>query len=207
MEKPLNKNLIHSTHEKPAKRAIRLPSIPLASSKSRSKRNRTPLTAAQKDIRNQINELKVIISKKVGKGMPNFNEMKNVNPEGLNDLIKVQKPGHAFKKTRFKKTKFKVPRNMQNVKKLQDVICGFVDTHKNLKNDVEKVNMKEYDKNSPFIYGTFDFVDEIMKDNNLIRDRFGYNEKNLSKNKLLLEKVLLTRLVKREENLKKIQSK
>lgn len=206
MDNILIKTLVNpAKSDKIVKRTIRLPSLPLNPPKSRSKRTHTPLTAAQKDIRNQVNELKTIISRKVGKGIPTFNDMKNINPDSLKDLIKVQKPGNPYKKTRFKKTKFKVPRNMQNVQKLQDVICHFVDTHKSLKNDVEKLNMKEYDKNSPFVYGTFDFVDEIMKDNNLIRERFGYNEKNLSKNKLLLEKVLLTRLVKREENLKKIQ--
>lgn len=203
MEKKIDKKSGNPS-ERPPKRVIRLPSLPVPSQKSPRK---PPLTAAQKDIRNQVNELKLIISKKVGKGMPNFNEMKTINPEGLNDLKKVQKPGVAYRRTRFKKTKFKVPRTMQNVKKLQDVICGFVDKHKSLKNDVEKVNMKEYDKNSPFIYGTFDFVDEIMKDNNVIRERFGYNEKNLCKNKLVLEKVLLTRLARREDNLKKIMQK
>ena len=203
MDDPTIKNLVNSTHEKPSKppkHLIHLPTIPLAKNPRKN-----PLTAAQKDIRNQVNELKVIISKKIGKGLPNFNEMKDINPEGLTDLKKVQKPLVTFKKTRFKKTKFKIPRNMQNVQKLQDVICGFVDRHKNLKNDVDKANMKEYNKNSPFIYGTFDFVEDILKDNNLIKDKFGYNERNLSKNRLLLEKVLLTRLVKREENLKKLK--
>ena len=184
------------------KRIIRLPSLP---PQSTHPRRHAPLTAAQKDIRNQVNELKVIISRKVGQGLPHFNEMDSINPEGLHDLKRVQKPGVSFKKTRFKKTKFKIPRNMQNVQKLQEVICGFVDKHKNLKNDVDVFNMKEYDKNSPFIYGTFKFMDDILKDNNLIKEKFGYNERNLSVNRLLLEKVLLTRLVKREENLKKMK--
>lgn len=194
-----------SNRDKPPKKTINLPSISHNARNESAKRRASSLTAAQKDIRNQVNELKTIISKKVGKGLPSFNEMKDINPESLNDLKKVQKYGKPFKKTRFKKTQFKVPRNILNVKKLQDVICGFVDTHKSLKNDVEVVNMKEYDKYSPFLYGTFDFVDDILQDNNLIKEKFGYNEKNLSKNRLLLEKVLLMRLVKREENLKKIQ--
>lgn len=203
--KILNNSLPQSI-EKLSKGSIKLPSINPTIPFSENKRNRRPpLTAAEKDIRNQVNELKVIISKKIGKGLPSFNEMKNINPNSLIDLKKVQKSGQPFKKTRFKKTQFKVPRNSGNVKKLQEVICGFVDKHKNLKNDIEVVNMKEYDKYSPFLYGTFDFVEEILDDNNMMKERFGYNEKNLSKNRLLLEKVLLTRLVKREENLKKIQ--
>lgn len=207
MQNIQKKSLINSTHsEKTYKGFIHLPTVAAPFySQLKNRRNLNPLTAAEKDIRNQVNELKEIISKKVGKGIPNFSEMKFINPEGLDNLKKVQKPGYTFKKTRFKKTKFKIPRNMQNVEKLQEVICGFVNKHKSLKNDVDCANMKEYDKKSPFMYGTFDFVDEILKDNNLIKERFGYNEKNLSKNRLLLEKVLLTRLAKREDNLKKMK--
>lgn len=182
----------------PQPRIIRLPPVAQTNLK---KERRLAQSAAQKDIRNETNELKALLQIKMG---VNGNNMKYFPAES--EFLKKMKsliPNKNFKKTRWRKTQFKIPRNSGNVIKMQGFICNFIDKHKNFKNSEIVIN-KDYDKNAPFIYGSLDFVDEILKDRKVINEKFGYEIGNLSKNNLVLEKVLLTRLTKREDNLKNL---
>lgn len=182
----------------PQPRIIRLP--PLSQSNSKKER-KLAQSATQKDIRNETNELKALLQNKMG---VHGNNMKHFSVKS--DFLKNLKsliPNKTFKKTRWRKTEFKIPRNSGNVLKMQGFICNFIDKHKNLKNSEIVIN-KDYDKNAPFIYGSLDFVEEILKDRKVINEKFGYEVGNLIKNNLVLEKVLLTRLTKREDNLKNL---
>lgn len=45
---------------------------------------------------------------------------------------------------------------------------------------------------------TLEFADQLLEDKQHFKEKYGFEEKNLRKNKCILESVVLTRLDKRE---------
>jgi hypothetical protein len=62
---------------------------------------------------------------------------------------------------------------------------------------------KEYEEKAPFQIETLDFARELIEDEQLILNNYGFDSKNLKKNHLILEQLMLTRLTKRHIKLNK----
>ena len=120
------------------------------------------------------------------------------DPEFIEYLRSIQKGGPPEKPTRFYKTKYRIPKTKGNTNELQKVLCAFINRNKIKTANVEVCHLPEYEKSAPFLLGTLDFVDKIVADNQIIEEKFGFESKNLRRNKMLLEEVLLTRLEKRK---------
>jgi len=59
------------------------------------------------------------------------------------------------------------------------------------------LSIPAYEKNAPFLPQTLEFADELIEEKEILKEKYGYEEKNLRKNKCVLEQVVLARLEKR----------
>ncbi|KAL4469377.1 hypothetical protein ABPG72_003884 [Tetrahymena utriculariae] len=100
----------------------------------------------------------------------------------------------------FNLESFKLVRNDKNIQKIKNLMCHFINSHKNYFNK-EVVNLPHYEKSAPFHIETMQFADNYLDDQKLIKKNFNYDEENLQRNNLVLEKVLLERLIKHEKNI------
>lgn len=79
-------------------------------------------------------------------------------------------------------------------------MCHFINNHKKFFNK-DVVKLPNYEKSAPFYTNTMEFADKYLDDQQIVKKNFGYDEENLQKNSLVLEKILLERLVKKEQNI------
>eukprot|EP00825_Cyclidium_porcatum_P025693 TRINITY_DN27864_c0_g1_i4.p1 TRINITY_DN27864_c0_g1~~TRINITY_DN27864_c0_g1_i4.p1 ORF type:complete len:235 (-),score=53.12 TRINITY_DN27864_c0_g1_i4:37-741(-) len=114
----------------------------------------------------------------------------------MKQLKEIQK--QPRKRTRLHKTKFKILKSNNNINTLQNIICNFIDENKKFIN-TEVVSIPAYEKNAPFLPQTLNFADQLIVEKQQFKEKYGYDEKNLVKNKCLLEQVILNRLNKRQQ--------
>ena len=121
----------------------------------------------------------------------------------LKELKQLQKI-KPEKKNKFHKTSFKIPKTNENVEKLKDILVKCIEKNRKFVNDEIFLN-KEYEKHSPFFVGSLDFAEELNQSEKEMRNKYGYKQKNLSKNTLLLEGIYLKKLNERENKKKLIK--
>ncbi|KAL4446610.1 hypothetical protein ABPG74_005548 [Tetrahymena malaccensis] len=108
------------------------------------------------------------------------------------------------KKTRRHKTKFHIVKTNKNIEKLSNIICNFIQDNKKFTgSDVAVV--PQYEKNAPFAQSTLDFADQLIEDKQHFKEKYGFDENNLRRNKCVLEQVVLNRMEKRVRTREKNQ--
>ena len=108
----------------------------------------------------------------------------NHSSEFLNEcqsLAKIPK-----KKTRRHKTKFRIIKNNKNIKAMQKVLVGYINDNKKFVNN-EIVNIPAYEKSAPFLPSSVAFADQLIEDKINLKEKYGFEEKNLRKNNCILE--------------------
>jgi len=108
------------------------------------------------------------------------------------------------------KTQFKIIKSDANIEKLENVLVDFIDKNKVLRSSNEEIIMRPQNRMQAAI-NSLRAVNKILPKSNLVQHKFGYDEANLSKNHLILEKVMLERITKikmrrQDEKLAKTQS-
>lgn len=99
----------------------------------------------------------------------------------------------------FSLDNFKLIRSPQNIPKIKNLMCHFINSHKKFFNK-DVVKIPSYEKSAPFYVESMGFADRYMDDQQIVKKSFGYDEENLQRNNLMLEKVFLERLIKKEKN-------
>jgi len=99
------------------------------------------------------------------------------------------------KRRRGPKTLFKIPKTEVNVERLEKVLTGFIDKNKTLKSACDEIIMHPQNRIQASM-NTLKAINKILPSKNLVNRAFGYDEDNLDKNHLTLEKVMLERIVK-----------
>eukprot|EP01016_Furgasonia_blochmanni_P033213 TRINITY_DN3456_c0_g1_i3.p2 TRINITY_DN3456_c0_g1~~TRINITY_DN3456_c0_g1_i3.p2 ORF type:complete len:152 (-),score=27.83 TRINITY_DN3456_c0_g1_i3:194-649(-) len=94
-----------------------------------------------------------------------------------------------YHKTRFKIKKREEPR----AEAFERVLCDFINQNKYLKNNTEKP-LSNLPKNILPVESV-KFVDEILPQKNLLKNKYGFDEDNLKKNHLMLEQYILKRMI------------
>jgi len=128
------------------------------------------------------------------------------NPVGA----KTTKAAKGTRRVRPPKTQFKIIKSNANIEKLENVLVEFIDKNKLLKSSNDEIIMKPQNRMQAAI-NSLRAVNKILPKSNLVQHTFGYDEANLSKNHLILEKVMLERITKtklrrQEEKLAKAQT-
>jgi hypothetical protein len=93
--------------------------------------------------------------------------------------------------------KFLINKNDNNIQSIKGLICGYINSNKRYFNR-EVINIPEFDKRSSVQIDSVKFVDKVLPENELVRKTFGFDEENLARNNLVLEKVFLERIVRKE---------
>jgi hypothetical protein len=107
----------------------------------------------------------------------------------------LAKPLIKRARRRGPKTSFKIPKNEANVEKLEKVLTGFIDKNKTLKSACDDIILHPQNRIQASM-NTLKAINRILPSKNLVNRAFGYDEDNLDKNHLTLEKVMLERIVK-----------
>lgn len=75
-------------------------------------------------------------------------------------------------------SQFKLHRNYESIPQIKQLLCGFIDTHKKLRNK-DVVCLPHYERTAPFAVETMKFADSKMEDRNRVQKTYGYDEDNL----------------------------
>ncbi|KRX03618.1 hypothetical protein PPERSA_04170 [Pseudocohnilembus persalinus] len=63
----------------------------------------------------------------------------------------------------------------------------------------------QYEKSAPFLPSTLEFADQLIESKEQFKEKYGFEEKNLVRNKCLLETVVLSRLDQKQRQKSKIK--
>lgn len=79
------------------------------------------------------------------------------------------------------------------------MLCYYVSNNRKYFNK-EVIKIPSYEKSAPFFVDTLKFADHVLPGSKIVVKNFGFDEENLYRNKLILEKVFLERILKEESN-------
>jgi len=99
------------------------------------------------------------------------------------------------RRVRPPKTHFKIMKTNDNIQKLERVLTDFIDKNKTLKSSNDEIIMKPQNRMQAAI-NSLRAVNKILPKSNIVQHAYGYDEANLTKNHLILEKVMLERITK-----------
>ena len=77
-------------------------------------------------------------------------------------------------------------KNNKNIKIVSDILVKYINDNKKFVNQ-EIINVPSYEKNAPFLPSTIAFADQLIEDKEYLKEKYGFEEKNLRKNNCILE--------------------
>lgn len=105
------------------------------------------------------------------------------------------KAAKGKRRVRPPKTQFKIMKTNANIDKLENVLVDFIDKNKLLRSSNDEIIMRPQNRMQAAI-NSLRAVNKILPKSNIVQHKFGYDDANLSKNHLILEKVMLERITK-----------
>lgn len=136
------------------------------------------------------------------------NRNENVK-ESFNDLRKnIRNPDEYLYTQNFHKEKFLIRKeDEKNISNMRNVLKKFINKNKIYQNDESTFRSQDCERSSPFDINQLQFAEKLDEHKSLMRKKYGWREKNIKKNKLLLEHILLQRLeLKENSNVYKINN-
>ncbi len=92
---------------------------------------------------------------------------------------------------------FRLNQSAKNLPKLKGLICHYISKNKKYFNK-EVISLPNYEKSAPFFIDTMRFADDILPDVQIVRKNLGFDEENLDRNNLVLEKIMLERIIRKQ---------
>jgi len=205
-ERPPTKPLTNTDNQKPEKNTVHLPTL---IKESTSQKNIKLAYSLSNDIHkkhilieepySQRPELAAFVTK-----LQNVSVVP-VSQRGVMANLKVQNKStnvtNPVKKPRVRgrarppKTQFKIMKSNENIDKLERVLVDFIDKNKLLRSSNDEIIMRPQNRMQAAI-NSLRAVNKILPKANIVGHTFGYDEANLTKNHLTLEKVMLERITK-----------
>lgn len=88
-------------------------------------------------------------------------------------------------------------KNANTIKEIQRILCYYITKNRKFHNN-EVFKSEQYERTAPVHLDQLKYVDNFLQVNQVCKI-FGFEQDNLSKNKLLLEKIMLEKLLRKEQ--------
>lgn len=112
----------------------------------------------------------------------------------------LKNPNEFLYRKSFHKEKLVISKEGKNNEPFKELISNFINKNSFFHNE-EIFKSREYEKSAPFDINQFNFVEQMEEDKSLMKRKYGWNDKNIKKNNLLLEHILLNRLEIKENSI------